>query len=90
MHDLSDPNQRPIVQIDGAQVVAGTSGLVLSGFSADESEVFGLAIYRFPSHGILLSSVDDVVVQGCHVGVRKGSAANGNGGNGIDISVFRC
>lgn len=82
-YDPGNPNQKPLIQIDGAQTQAGSDGLRLSGSG---HTILALAIYRFPDDGILLAGADAVLIQGCHVGVRKGAAANGNGGDGIEIS----
>lgn len=73
---------KPLIVLNGAR--AGGSGLVVAA-TADNSVIRGLVIQRFAGHGIVLRS-DGNTVDTCFVGTNPaGSAAPGNGGNGIAV-----
>lgn len=75
----------PLVVLNGANAGNGTNGLVVSGAAANGSIIQGLAIQRFKANGILLLSNNNTV-QKCFIGTNAtGSAAPGNGQNGIAI-----
>jgi len=81
-YDTGDPEQPPVVQIDGNAVADDGLQLVLGHGSA----LHGLAVYGFAGDGIQIFS-DDNVVQGCHVGIWNGAFVDGNGGDGIRLTA---
>jgi CSLREA domain-containing protein len=74
---------RPIVQVNGQLAPDGTSGIVLA---SGISTVRGLAIYGFPSHGILVQSGGNGI-ESNYIGVDEGGIALGNGNAGSGILV---
>ncbi len=72
----------PIVELDGSQ--AGNAvGLRISGGA---SEVRGLVINRFGSHGIQLTNAGGNTIQGNYIGVDSNAAISlGNSGDGLAI-----
>jgi parallel beta-helix repeat protein len=69
----------PIVQLDGAAIVASASGLQLS----TDTVVKGLSITRFTGHGIDMTSASRVSVLGNWVGLDSLGNPAGNGGSGV-------
>jgi len=76
-YDIGDPDQIPIVQIDGAGVGGSGIGLRVQGSAAEGTVIRGLALYRW-FIGLDLSS-GSTTVQGSHIGIRNGNHALGNG-----------
>lgn len=87
--EYSDSDQLPRFLIDGDNA-GSASGLILAA-GAEGSEVSYIATYNFSQVGIALSGVDNVVLEGNHVGLRPaflGTAeAAGNATFGIWITV---
>jgi hypothetical protein len=82
-YDETNPDESPIVHLEGGAVNIGAGFRLEAGASG--STIRGLAINAFPGDGILLNSADDVVIQGCHIGIRGELLVAGNGDDGIHI-----
>ena len=75
----------PLVELNGAGAGASVSGFNITGGA---STVRALVINRFTSHGILLQTGDNNVVQGCYIGTDPaGTTDLGNGGDGVHIQT---
>jgi CSLREA domain-containing protein len=73
----------PLIVLDGTGAGAGVSGLTIT---AGFSTVKGLVIDNFAGNGVVLASGSNVVA-GDYIGVDStGTAAAGNGGDGVVIS----
>lgn len=73
---------RPVVELDGSNLGQG-NGLEIE---AGASLVRGLAINRFPEHGIEITGQGGNVVEATFIGTdTTGTAARGNGGAGVFI-----
>ncbi len=81
--DQNDPNQDPVIVLDGTNLVGGL-GLYLTE-AADDSEILSLAMIRFPATALVLAGADRVLVQGNHIGLYRGYTPLGNGGHGIQV-----
>ncbi len=82
-YDTESPAQNPVVHLYGAFGVTGVSGLLISP-DARGTIVRGVAIHGFPRHGMYILA-DDVIVQGCHIGLRDGAIVDGNIIDGIFV-----
>jgi hypothetical protein len=77
-----DNDGAPDVQLSGASLTQG-SGLVIT---ADRCMVAGLAIVKFPAHGIHLKRTSRCTIHSCHIGVNlAGTARRANAGSGIQL-----
>ncbi len=77
-----DNDGAPDVQLSGAVLTTG-SGIVIA---ADRCVVAGLAIVKFPSHGIHLKRASRCTIHSCHIGVNlAGTARRANAGSGIQL-----
>ena len=71
----------PIIELDGASAGSGVAGLSIT---AGSSKVMGLDIGGFSGDGIDLTTAGGDTIQGDYIGTNlTGTAALGNGGNGI-------
>lgn len=83
-YDPFDPDEIPVIVLDGGLLGgAGDDGLHLTE-SADSSTILGLAIIRFPSYGINLNGADLVRIDASHIGLDRGFVVRGNGKAGIN------
>ncbi|MEZ4331537.1 MAG: right-handed parallel beta-helix repeat-containing protein [Myxococcota bacterium] len=73
----------PIVQIDGT-FAGPTHGLVV-GPGGSGSTLLSIALTSFEGDGIRNLGADGTLIQGCHIGIRNGSMARGNGVDGISL-----
>jgi hypothetical protein len=70
----------PRITIDGALQPASSSGLRLRGADATTSDLLALSIVNFGGNAIQTSNdADDLLVQGCYIGLRPDGSAAGNG-----------
>jgi hypothetical protein len=70
----------PRITIDGALQPATGDGLRLRGADATTSDLLALSIVNFGGDAIQTSnSADDLLVQGCYIGLRPDGSAAGNG-----------
>lgn len=84
-YDETDPDEIPIIVVDGGLLGGSTiDGLTLAE-TADYSVIRGLAIMRFPDHGIVVAGADSTVIEGNHIGLDRGFVVRGNGGAGIYV-----
>lgn len=83
-YDSGDPFATPIVQRDGRQANSA-NGIEINVAAAQASSITALAVYGFSGIGIY-ASADFVSVQGCLIGVRTGTSAQGNGNHGLRMS----
>ncbi len=72
----------PLIRLDGVNAGVGSAGLRID---AGPSTVKGLIISRFGGDGLYFTAGSGHVIKGCYLGT-DGSAALGNGYNGINIS----
>lgn len=74
----------PIIELNGAGAGAGADGLRITG-NGSGSTIKSLIINRFSSHGLFLDSSNNTIT-GNYIGTNAaGSAAAGNGSDGIGI-----
>jgi len=82
-YDRNDPDQVPLVQIEGSGLEA--SGLRLATNGANGSEIYGLSLHDWGHNGIILDFASSITIQGCHTGIRFHGLARGNGFHGIYV-----
>lgn len=82
---FADPDARPVVHLDGASAGAAVTALIVA-MGADRTELHALAIHGFSGDGISIAA-REVVVEGCHVGLRDGAVVDGLGGGAIELVV---
>lgn len=82
---IKDGNTKlPLIQLDGTNAGTTANGLTISGGG---STVRGLTINSFSASGIDLRGAGDNTIYSCYIGTNAtGSAAKGNGGDGILIN----
>ncbi len=74
---------KPLITLDGSALGGAGSGLTVTG---GNTTVRGLAVVRFPEHGIDVYSNGGDAIQNCHLGAAaSGSSAPGNGGAGLRL-----
>ncbi len=83
-----DPWAVPVIHIDGTfagglanglTLLSGAGGSVIRGLAVNDFALDGIKIGQFsPPEGVIA-----VTIQGCHVGLYRGTVANGNGDEGI-------
>lgn len=87
-YDTADPWATPVIHIDGTFAETSANGITLLA-GAGGSVIRGIAIVDFALDGIKIGQfsppegVIAVKVQGCHIGLYRGTVANGNGDEGI-------
>jgi hypothetical protein len=75
--------QPPRVNLDGRAAGAGADGIVLS---AEQSAVYGMAIYGFSRNGVVLSGGYTTRASVCYLGLTAGGESVGNGDAGVLVT----
>lgn len=84
-YDATNPTEWPVIVLDGNASASG-NGLYLQS-SASGSEVYALAIIRWPGSGIVVADADLVYLQANHIGLEQGYIPRGNDGHGIQVTT---
>ncbi len=90
-YDQNDPEETPIINLSGSSIspATGASHGLRFWTGGSGSRIQGLAIFGFAGDGINLPTtfpaLQDIAIEGCHVGVWRGLFYEGNGGRGISV-----